>query len=197
MPGLNAQYLSRRILDSLGFQSLGEDVLVHSTVIIANCENITLGSRIRIDPYVIISANGGVVIGNNVHIAAQCTLTGGAAIDLGDFSGLSQGVHIFTSSDDYKGDALTNPTVPASFKLVRTEAIRVGRHAIVGAGTVILPGADIGEGTAVGALTLVNQPLDPWSIYAGTPARRVGTRRNSVTAQEDLYAASRAEDESR
>ena len=190
MTGLNASFLSPAAVDALGFKALGKNVVVHSTAVLVDCGKICLGSNVRIDPYVIISGTGGVVIGSNVHIAAHCSLTGEAEITLGDFSGLSQGVRIFSSSDDYSGHSLTNPTVPASFKRIQSASIQIGRHAIIGSSSVILPGADVTEGVAVGALSMVHNRLEPWSVYSGVPARRLGNRSRDLLALESSYLAS-------
>jgi UDP-3-O-[3-hydroxymyristoyl] glucosamine N-acyltransferase len=79
--GLNSEFLPRDVIETLGFASLGEDVLIHSTAVIVDCSKISLGSRVRIDPYVIISTRGGVTFGNNVHIGGHSVLAGHAAID--------------------------------------------------------------------------------------------------------------------
>jgi acetyltransferase-like isoleucine patch superfamily enzyme len=87
-------------------------------------------------------------------------------------------VTVYTASDDYLGDSLTNPTVPEEYRgSVQRGPVRLGKHSIIGAGAVILPGASIGEGTAVGALSLVVAPLKPWIIASGSPARPRGERR--------------------
>lgn len=190
MPALNSDYLTRGALEALGFRRLGENVLVHSTAVLTFCEKISLGSNIRIDPYVVISASGDVVIGDNVHLAAHCNLSGRSVIELADFCGLSNGVYVFSSSDDYKGHALSNPTVPASYRAVECASVRIGRHVVVGAGTVILPGADLCDGVAVGALSLVNRRLDSWTIYAGVPVRRLRNRSREILSLEERYFAS-------
>jgi acetyltransferase-like isoleucine patch superfamily enzyme len=136
---------------------------------------------------VVISATGGLTVGRNVHIGAHCCLSGAAPIELADFCGLSQGVRIFSSSDDYSGDSLTNPTVPDAFKANKSLPVRLGRHSIIGANSVILPGSDIGEGGAVGALSLVNRNLDASSIYAGAPARLVRSRSRRPLQLEGEY----------
>jgi dTDP-4-amino-4,6-dideoxy-D-glucose acyltransferase len=191
MPSRNADFLPRAAIEALGFRALGEDVLIHPSAVLVDCGKIALGARVRIDPFVVLSARGGITIGDNVHLAAHCCLSGDAAIELGDFSGLSQGVRIFASSDDYQGGALTNPTVSAEFRKIASAPIRLGRHAIVGAGSVILPGGALGEGTAVGALSLVHRPLDGWAIYSGVPARRIGARGRDLTELEARYRAAR------
>jgi dTDP-4-amino-4,6-dideoxy-D-glucose acyltransferase len=115
MTGLNVDFLPRSTLEGLGFRALGEEVLVHSTAVLVGCETITLGSRVRIDPYVVISASGGLAIGNNAHLAGHSSLSGRAVIDLSDFCGLCQGVWIFPSTNDYGGSSRADPTIPDTF----------------------------------------------------------------------------------
>ena len=52
----------------------------------------------------------------------------------------------------------------------------LGRHVIIGSGSVILPGCTIGEGSSVGALSLVTKNLDSWGVYVGAPARLAKAR---------------------
>jgi galactoside O-acetyltransferase len=73
--------------------------------------------------------------------------------------------------------------------------VRIGPHAIVGANAVILPGVHIGEGAVVGANSLVTRDCEPWTVYAGTPAKPVKARpSDTIRALEaklraDLYDA--------
>jgi galactoside O-acetyltransferase len=69
--------------------------------------------------------------------------------------------------------------------------VTLERHVIVGANAVILPGVTIGEGSAVGALSLVNTSLPPWGIYAGTPARKINDRSRRLLDLEAEYRARR------
>jgi maltose O-acetyltransferase len=55
--------------------------------------------------------------------------------------------------------------------------IEVGDHAWVGYGAVVLPGVSIGEGAVVGAGAVVTRDVEPWTIVAGNPARKVNERR--------------------
>ena len=106
---------------------------------------------------------------------------------MGDFSGLSQGVRIYSGTDDYSGQALTNPTVPHQYLNVHIAPVRLGRHVIIGSGSVILPGVTIGEGSAVGALSLVTKSLDDWGIYSGVPVKRLKSRsRKLLELENDL-----------
>jgi acetyltransferase-like isoleucine patch superfamily enzyme len=52
-----------------------------------------------------------------------------------------------------------------------------------------LPGTIVPEGVAIGALSLVRGTLEPWSIYAGVPARRVRARsRDLLKRGEELIS---------
>jgi galactoside O-acetyltransferase len=192
--GLNREFLSRDVLERLGFAELGENVLIHSTVVIVDCGKISLGSRIRIDPYVIISNRGGVEFGNNVHIGGHSVMAGHGAIRFDDFTNISHYVGIYTSNEDLSGRTLSHPTVPGGDKSVRTASITFGRHSAVGAGSLVFPGARFGEGAVLGAMSRVGRPLKPWTTYAGIPARRIRERRRDVLACEQECLAAQKPD---
>jgi dTDP-4-amino-4,6-dideoxy-D-glucose acyltransferase len=187
--GLNSNFLSRDVLESLGFASLGEDVLIHSTAVIVDCSKISIGSRVRIDPYVIISNRGGVEFGNNVHIGGHSVLAGSAAVSFDNFVNISHHVGIYTSNEDISGRTLSNPTVKG-FGAARIASISFGRHSGVGAGSLVLPGAKFAEGSILGAMSRIGRPLKPWTTYAGIPARRMRERRREALADEQEYLVS-------
>lgn len=175
-------------LKDFGFASLGKNVVVAKNCTIIGLGNISLGDNVRIDGYTTLAAaNGQIEIGNNIHIGGYCFLAGGGGIKLADFSGLSQGVKIYSVSDDYSGDFMTNPTVPHQFLNVKKAEVRVGRHAIIGSGSVVLPGCEIGEGAALGAMSLLLGNADAWSIYLGTPARFLKARSRKLLDLEQDY----------
>ena len=66
-------------------------------------------------------------------------------------------------------------------RLIRTQAfitgpIAIGNDVWIGAGAKILKGANIGDGVIIGAQAVVRGDLEPYSIYVGVPARKVGER---------------------
>lgn len=146
----------------------------------------------RIDAYTVLSAGlGGIRIGNYVHLAVGVSILGSAGVEIEDFCGLSAKVSVFSSSDDYSGGALTNPMVPLCFRNVTSAPVVLRRHAIIGAGAVIMPGVTIGLGAAVGALTFVNKDIPALMIVSGNPVRKIGTRDRSVLDREAAFAAAR------
>lgn len=179
-------------LRDVGFRSLGKNVAVHETVVIHGVENIRLGDNVRIDAFVNIIATGLIEIGSYVHVGSYCHLSGGEGIAMEDFTAISQGVKIYTRNDDYSGKSLTNPMVPSEFTGVTGGKVTLGKHVLVGAGSVILPGVTIGEGTSVGALSLVGHSLRPWGVYFGSPVMKVGERSRDLLALEQQLLAQRA-----
>lgn len=172
-------------LRQLGLRECGREVSISRKASIYNAARISIGSHVRIDDFCVLSAgDGGIEIGNFVHIAVFASLIGAGRIELRDFSGLSSRVSIYSSNEDYSGAHLTNPTVPREFKQVRHADVSVGRHAIVGAGAVLLPGVVIEDGVAVGALSLVTKTCRSFGVYCGVPARRIGERKKNLLEKE-------------
>lgn len=161
---------------SLGFARVGHDVTVWPLAKVIAPERIAVGDSVIVDDFSLIMAGERTSIGSFVHIASFCSLVGGGELVMDDFSGLSGGVRVYTGNDDYLGNSLTNPTVPAPYRATIRSFVRVGRHAIVGANSVILPGVTIGEGASIGANSLVTRDCDPWTVYVGSPARPLKAR---------------------
>lgn len=149
---------------------------VYSLAKIINEQNLTIGDFSQIDDFVFLNAGEKTEIGKFVHIGSFSTVVGGGEFYMEDYSGLSAGCRVITGSDDFLGGGLTNPTVPSEFTNVKKSFVRIGRHAIIGTNTIILPGVTIGEGAAVGAGCIVRKNLEPWSVYAGVDCKRIKSR---------------------
>ncbi len=181
-------FLTDKQLSSLGLKSYGKDVLISEKASIYGAAEINIGSNVRIDDFSVLSAGkGGIDIGSNVHIATQCSLIGDEKISLENFVGISAKVSIFSSSDDYMGYGLTNPTIPDKYKRVHSSTVRLQKHVLIGANSVILPGCLIGEGVSVGALSLVNKSLDEWRLYSGNPIKSLVRRSKKMLEYELLF----------
>lgn len=59
------------------------------------------------------------------------------------------------------------------------EPVRIGDDVWIGARVTILPGADIGNGSVIGAGSVVCGKIPPMAVAAGNPARVVGMRGNA------------------
>jgi acetyltransferase-like isoleucine patch superfamily enzyme len=171
-------YYREAELRSFGFAAIGSDVMIAKNCTIINLGKISIGSHVRIDGNTtIIAGPEPVFFENYVHIGGGCHLTGGSGIVMENFTTLSQGVKVYSRSDDYVRGALTNPTIPKAYLNVKAERVVIRKHSIVGAGAVILPGVTLEEGTSVGALTLIRKTTEPWTVYAGNPAKPIAPRK--------------------
>lgn len=186
----NPDFLSAEELQAQGFKSIGTHVLIDRTVRIHGASRINIGSNVRIDAYGVISAGiDGINIGDYVHIGTHLFMAGAGRIEMHDFSGLSGKVSVYSSNDDYHGTALTNPTVPEEFRNVTSAPVTIGRHVIVGAGSVILPGVTLHEGASVGALTLVRKDVEAFSMIYGQGGMVVGQRKRDLLELEKALRA--------
>ena len=179
-------FLTDKQLREAGFKSLGEDIKISSRASIYNPEEIEIGSNVRVDDFTVLS--GKIRLGRNVHVAVFSNIAGGEkGVYIDDFSGLAYGCHVFSQSDDYSGSSLTNPTVPDEYKRETKKQIVIGRHCIIGACSIILPGCRLAEGTAVGAMSMVTKNTEEWSVYFGIPARKIKQRRRDLLELEKKY----------
>jgi acetyltransferase-like isoleucine patch superfamily enzyme len=179
-------FCSEDELRQAGFKSIGANVQIDRGCTIIGMENISIGDNVRIDGFCTLIANGGWLnIGSYVHIGAHCHMLASGGIAIADFISISQGVKIYSRSDDYSGGYLNGPMVPREFTGVVEATVSIGCHALVGCNTVILPGVDIYEGTSVGAQSLVTGNLDEWSVYAGCPAKKIKERSRDILKHEE------------
>lgn len=181
-------FLTEEQLKKIGFASVGENVLISEKASIYNPKNISIGSNVRIDDFCVLSAGeGGIEIGSYIHIAVYSSLIGAGRIALNSFCNISSRVSIYSSNDDYSGASLTNPMVSSEFTNVAHADVVIGKHVIIGSGTVVLPGVVLNEGVAIGALSLVNKSCEDFFIYAGNPARKIKERKRDLLTLEHEF----------
>lgn len=179
-------YFTQEQLKQLGFKRIGKNVKVSDKASIYNCDQIEIGDNSRIDDFCVIS--GKIKIGRNVHITPMCLVAGGEkGIMFEDFTTIAYGVQVFTQSDDYSGKTMTNSTVPKEYKNEFMKEVVLEKYSIVGAGSIIMPGVILAEGTSVGAMSLVLKSTEPWGIYVGNPAKRLKDRKKDLLELEKKY----------
>lgn len=162
------------------FASIGEDVFIHDQVIIKNPSLVRLGSHIAIDNGVTISTQ--LEIGDYVHISAFVCFIGGKAakITLKDFTFVAAGTKIVAGSERYTGEGLVNPTIPIEYRSLIFKEVAFDTFSGCGVNCSILPGVTFGEGAILGANSLAIEDLEPWTIYVGSPAKPLKTRRKDI-----------------
>ncbi len=147
-------------------------IKIFDTAKIVGIEKIKFGNHIIIDDFVMLYAKKQIIIGNFVHIGCFSYIC--SDVELMDYSTLSSGVKIFSTSDDYTNFGFGNSTIDDEFRNLKSQKVTLEKFSIIGANTVILPGVTIGEGAAVGANSVVTRNLEPWGVYIGN--RRIKDR---------------------
>lgn len=161
---------------SLALANVGQDVIIWPLAKIISPEVISIGDSVIIDDFVFLMGGKNTSIGSFVHIASFTSITGGGEFIMDNFTTLSSGIRVFTGTDDFLGGAMTNSTIPYPYRIPSRTFVHIKKHSIVGANSVILPGVTVGEGSAIGANSLVTKDCEPWMIYFGTPAKPIKLR---------------------
>lgn len=144
MGGLRA--LRRRLLAFITGQSL-EGLVIDRTVQIRGIENLVLGRNVSIHWDSYLSAEGGVVIGNDVAIGHRCSIL--------------TTEHSFMATD-----------TPIKFQPVRKAPVCIDDNVWLGANVTLLGGVHLKSGTIVAAGAVVTRSFDEKDvILAGVPAR--------------------------
>lgn len=137
---------------------------------------ISIGARTMVDAFVKIKPAGG---SGAVSIGADCAINSGTVMYTGNGIAIGDAVLIAANCTL----APTNHAFGDTTKRIRDQGFQPSRGGIVigddvwlGANVVVLDGAVIGQGCVVAAGSVVRGELEPFSIYAGVPAKRVGAR---------------------
>jgi len=149
----------------------------------ADIEDSVRGSRIIIDDEVIIDAfvkikpaggMGDVKIGKNSVINSGCVLYTGNGIILGEGVAIAANCTLAPTNHEFAKSDI--PIRKQGFKPSRG-GIVVGNDVWIGANCVVLDGAIIPNGCVIGAGSVVLGKLEPYSVYAGNPLRMIRKRK--------------------
>lgn len=147
LPGFWLRYLLAKVL----FARLGGFCWIQPGVTLVNANRLRVGAHFGCNTGTYINALGGIEIGDYVLIGSNVTI--------------SAGMHPIR---DRLPPVFARPSVP--------KAIRIEDDVWIGAGAVILPGITIKRGSVIGANAVVTRDTEEYSINAGVPARKIGSR---------------------
>ena len=179
------------------FAELGQNCKIQENVILGlrykdDCRKLRIGNNAVIRAFSTIYADvvigddlktgHGVVIRENTRIGSKIVIGSGTVIDgdveIGDRVKMESQVYIPThtkiGSDVFIGPSvvLTNDKYP---QRMRDQYKPIGPiiedSVSIGANSTILPGVRIGEGSFVGAGSVVTKDVPPWSLVKGVPGK--------------------------
>ena len=165
----------------------GEGVRLYPYFKMLRPENAQLDDYCMLWDQVFIDAGRGLRIGKYSLLTWQVIIEGGAETHIGDRVFVGPGTKIITGTYEFNG-YYTSEYVPSECHKNRYGNIIIEDDAYIGANCVVMPDTIIHEGALVGAGSFVRGELEPWTIYAGSPARPVSKRVPPTQERENLVA---------
>ncbi len=149
-------------------KSVGEDVFISASVEIRRPELVSVGKHVAID--------------TGFYLTTEAEIGGAKGLlRMGNFTNIALGSKIICVSDRFLGDGLiTAPGIPSEFTSLKIRPVLFENFANVGANVVVMPGVRLGEGSVVGACSLVTRDTEPWTIYTGVPAKPIKKRPKEI-----------------
>lgn len=159
------------------FGHFGEgSVICFPVTTIFNERYIRIGTQTMIGPNVALSA--GMVEGQEcltdpvVSIGDRCLIGRGSGI-VGHLSIVIEddvwtGHHVYITDQNH---GYEDATRPISQQTQGERPVRIGAGSWIGAGSVVLPGAEIGRHVTIGANSVVTGRIPDYSVAVGSPAR--------------------------
>jgi acetyltransferase-like isoleucine patch superfamily enzyme len=164
------------VLRSPGHISIGKNVMIDDYSVLdakGPASRIRLGNKILVGRNTILScSNAAIRIGDFVSIGPFCFFASKSRIDIGSNVSIGSGTHLLAGTH-----AVDDPNTPIIQQRRISEGIIVEDEVWIGSGAKILDGISIGRGSIVGAGSVVNKDVPPYSVVLGNPARVLQRRK--------------------
>lgn len=181
----HTSFYTEEELQDLGFKSIGRYCKISRKTSFYGIENISIGNNVRIDDFCLLS--GYITLGNNIHISAFAALYGARGIELEDYTCISPHSTILSATDDWSGNYLCGATHPDMFRNVTGGKVTMKKFSGVASHSLVFPKVTIAEGAVVGAMSMVKTDLEPWTIYAGVPVKKIKERSRDMLNYLESY----------
>lgn len=130
------------------------------------CFGAQLGPNCHFYPRSRIWAPWNLVCGEGASLADDAEIYNPSLVQLGSHAILSQHAYLCGATHDYN-----DPNFPLiSFPM------RVGAYSWICARASLCPGVNVGDGAVLGLGSVATSDLEPWTVYAGSPARKIKLR---------------------
>lgn len=164
----------RRFKASLKLKNCGKRVFIENNVkLLRFTKNIEIESNVVLKEGVRIcacNADAQISIGENTTVGYHNFIFASSSITIGKNCLIAPFVYIVDSNHTISKDQLINlqPNV--------TEKIIIEDDVWLASNVTILKGVKIGKGAVIAAGSVVNKDVEPYAIYGGTPAKKIGER---------------------
>ena len=160
-------------VDRSRLAGIGRDVVIENGALIFDPESVSLGSNVYIGHYAILRGykDKRLVVGDDTYIGQMTYINCAGNVEIGSRVGIGPCVKIMSSFHSEEGR-----DVPVLLCDIEFAEVVIEDDCDIGMGAIILPGRRVGRGSIVGAGAVVTHDVEPYSIVAGVPARKIGER---------------------
>jgi acetyltransferase-like isoleucine patch superfamily enzyme len=153
-------------------RSMGNSVHVGPEVVLKHPETIELGDCVFVGAQAMIQGrfDGTCKIGSHVWIGPQAYFDARNLV-IEDYVGWGPGAKVLGSA--HTGDPVDVPIIATELVI---KPVVIGYGADIGVNAVILPGVRVGRNAIVGAGSVVTQNVPDYAVVAGAPARLLRMR---------------------
>lgn len=137
------------------------------------CFGATMGPHCHFYPNSKVWAPWNLFCAENVTAADGVDIYNPAPVRFGSHAILSQEAFVCGATHDYD-----DPRFP-----LLAYAMEFGAYSWICARAVVAPGVSVGEGAVLGLGSVATRDLEPWTVYAGTPAQKIKERRRTIIGE--------------
>lgn len=154
----------------------GEGIRIMPLAKVANPGVVELDDFCRLRDFVFIWGGQGVKIGKHTDVQPHVVVWGGGKLKVGDRVSIGPGSVLLTAVYSHlEGLKMVDGLGDGSAKALYGELV-INDDVYIGANCTLMPDITIGEGAVIGAGSFINKDAEPWGIYVGSPAKKVGVR---------------------
>lgn len=124
-----------------------------------------------------------ITIMEHTYIGPNCTIYAHAEIFISRGTIIGPNLTIYSANHNFSENATS---IPYDKKLNKSE-ICIGENVWIGGNVILLPNTKIGEGSIIGAGSVIAKEIPPFSIVVGNPAKIIGQR--NITKYKELKEA--------
>lgn len=165
--GLSSSWMGRNL------EARGEGITIEPGVSIVGSGRISIGSRSRILAGAKLWATdrGHIEIGLRTYVGNHSWIVANASVQIGSDVLIAPFCYIQDTDHGF-----SDPTIPINLQESQSSKIVIEDDVWLGAHTVVTRGVRIGRGAIIGAGSVVTRDIPEGTVAAGVPARPIRTR---------------------
>ena len=136
---------------------------------------IEIGRRSYIHPKTVIYWRGNLKIGDNTVINPDSILDNRSSIIIGNNVAISHGVRIYTNGHD----------IHSPYADMIGKGVEIGDYSFIFSNVLVMPGVRLGKGSVVYAGSVVTKDVEPFTVVAGNPAKKIKMRDKLMLYKND------------